>query len=199
MQRVAPGPYSLQLAYVVPGTTPSLAPPIHIPDGYQPDAVLPSGILIQEIRQGGALRVWRPAASGGGDFVRMLGQAEGVIDTFGDLVAWVDGSGACHAQALCPLHITNAASGADSVVGVPNGHQPVPGGSFSPDGTRLAFFVDTSANGEPAAELATVGADSGWSRPALVAQGILPFSGDGPAASAAPGNLRPVPGPKSAT
>ena len=182
VQRVAPGPFSLQLVSVIADGPKVASEPIRIPDGYSPVGVLPTGLLLWEVdTQAAVLRVWKPGVVSGDAFVRTLGQAEGgVIRTSGDLVAWLDGSEACHAEKSCPLHISNAATGADHVVNAPDGSKFGSVGSFSPDGTRLAVFLVASTNGEQATQLFTIGASSGWSTLSLTSGGILPMSGDGP-------------------
>jgi hypothetical protein len=163
----------------VPGTGATGSATVTIPQDLRPLAELPSGILVRNERVApGRLRVWRPGAGGGpGTFVRSIGVASAVVGWSDDKVAWLASAG-CTTNGECPLHVTDAATGSDTVVPPPPGFAGyLPGGAFSPTSSQLfGVFVFNPAQQEPAARLALVsftaaaGARPRWT-PVLVPQG----------------------------
>jgi hypothetical protein len=127
-----------------------------LPDQYLPVAELPSGFLLWQ-QPTGLLQVWRPSAAGTDTFVRPLGASSGVAGTAGDRVAWL-AAGGCSLTGECPLHIADAASGADVTVDPPAGYSGfLAAGAFSPTNPDvLAVFLNDSAKGTSASRLALV-------------------------------------------
>jgi len=165
---------------VVPGTgATSGSATVTIPRDLRPLAELPSGILVwNEQVSPGRLRVWRPGIDGGpGTFVRTIGVASAVVGSSGDKVAWLASAG-CTSNGECPLHVTDAATGSDTVVAPPPGFAGyLPGGAFSPTSSQIfGVFVYNPVLQAAAARLVLVGftAPAGarprWT-PVLVPQG----------------------------
>jgi hypothetical protein len=159
-----------------------------IPRDLRPLAELPSGILVlNEQVSPGRLRVWRPGpGSGPGTFVRTIGMASSVVGWSGDKVAWLAAAG-CTSNGECPLHVTDAATGADAVVAPPPGFAGyLPGGAFSPASSQLlGVFVFNPVLQTAAARLVLVGftapapARPRWT-PVLVPQGDVGLTLKGP-------------------
>lgn len=128
---------------------------VALPAGWQANPwVVPvaDGVILTRSGKGTAFGIWRP-----GGKVRLLGDATGAAfatytpATEGySLVAWLPrcanhpapfGSG-------CPLAITNTTTGRTVRVPSPNRYG-FTGGAFSPDGTKLATFVNTDNPSDP--------------------------------------------------
>ena len=171
-----------------PGTGATGSAIVTIPRDLRPLAELPSGILVvNEQSPPGRLRVWRPSADGGpGTFVRTVGTASAVIGWSGDKVAWLAATG-CTSNGECPLHITDAATGADAVVVPPPGFAGyLPGGAFSPTNSQLlGVYVFNPVQQSAAARLVLVsftaapGQRGRWT-PALVPQADVDWARNGP-------------------
>jgi hypothetical protein len=172
----------------LPGSGASSSAIAPFPPGLRPLAELTSGILVwDESSPGGALRVWRPASDGGtGTFTRSIGQASAVVGSSGDKVAWLAAAG-CTSNGECPLHVTDAGTGADATVAPPPGFAGyLPGGAFSPVSDQLfGVFVFNPVQHTSAARLVLVSlaaANSNRPRwtPVLVPQGDVPLVVKGP-------------------
>ncbi len=94
---------------------------------------------------GSVLAVWNPDSGR----VAVIGRAVAVIDAYTapgaryTLLAWIPA--ACRLPGNCPITITNTATLAARTL-----HSPLPGGfamggAFSPDGARLAVFMDVGS------------------------------------------------------
>jgi hypothetical protein len=160
------GPESVSVQFVA--TTPAVganSPVWQLPAGYQPVAQDGGGILLDD--SSGDLRTW---SIDGGRLGPILGRAASVIDTHVDEVAWRASAGCQGGE--CPLHITDAATGADRVVAPPRGfHGFLDGGAFSPDGVQLAAFVSAPPTTGPHAELVVI--DVGASSINQVGNGVV--------------------------
>jgi hypothetical protein len=120
------------------------------------------------------LGLWDP----GTGQVHTLGEDWGVVDAHTgrpgapDLLAWIPA--ACDGRPFCPLQITNLTSGHTVMVTSPLPYGFAMGGAFSPDGSRLAVFVQKIAGyGNPAVELAIVDTATGSLRLIPGAQGDI--------------------------
>jgi hypothetical protein len=117
----------------------------------------------------------------------ILGPAPTVIDTHLDTVAWRESVGRDGSE--CPLHITDATTGADRVVAPSPGHHGfLDGGAFTPDGTQLAAFVSAPPTTTPRAELVIIDVDSSIIHP--IANGQVQVGGQ---AARQPGPPTPRP------
>ena len=172
----------------IPGTRATGSAAVAIPRDLRPVAELPSGILvINEQSPPGRLRVWRPSADGGsGTFVRTIGIASAVVGWSGDKVAWLAAAG-CTSNGECPMHITDAATGVDTVVAPPPGFAAyLPGGAFSPANSQLlGVYVFNPVQQSAAARLvlvsftAAAGQRGRWT-PVLVPQADVDWARNGP-------------------
>jgi hypothetical protein len=120
----------------------SLSPLTPIPEGFTPQAVVTSGVVLAGTTAAHqpSLEVWNP---GNGAVIADLGTGHSPIlmDTGGSIVAWRTADGDGH-----EVHLYDTATQHDTVVPVGDatagfeGDQP----TISPDGTRLAFGLETS-------------------------------------------------------
>jgi hypothetical protein len=146
---LGPEPVTVQFLSIPPGTG-AISPLWQLPAGYQAVAQSAGGILVDDMS--GELRTLSLAS---GQLGPILGQAATVIDTHLDTVAWRASVGCDSGE--CPLHITDATTGADRVVAPPPGHHGFfDGGAFSPDGTQLAAFVSAPPTTSPRSELVII-------------------------------------------
>jgi hypothetical protein len=129
-----------------------------------------NGIVVQSARgQTGTTpptaAIWNP---GTGAIVR-LGPDQGLIGAFTpvgarySLLAWVSAS--CETNAHCSLLVTNTVTRASTHI-----HSPLPygfdvGGTFSPNGTKLALFIKTNSGlYDPSTQLALANVRTGQLR-----------------------------------
>jgi hypothetical protein len=146
---LGPEPVTVQFVSIPPGAG-AISPLWQLPAGYQAVAQTGSGILVDDIS--GELRTLNLAS---GQLGPLLGRAATLIDTHLDTVAWRASVGCDSGE--CPLHITDATTGADRVVAPPPGHHGfLDGGAFSPDGTMLAAFVSAPPTTSPRSELVVI-------------------------------------------
>ena len=132
-----------------------LARPARLPAGYQPVAGLDRRALGQpsapDLGQS-RLAVWQPA--GDGRFSRVVGPAVSVVGIHGSTVAWRSAAARCNTSSEGELHITDTTTGTDRVLAAPKGQCGFDGGgAFSPDGSRLAAFVDAAPTAGPNVQL----------------------------------------------
>jgi hypothetical protein len=163
----APGPVNVQFVSTT-GEPGADSPVWQLPAGYQPLAQAGNGLLLIDGR--GELRLWDIA---GGQVGPTLGQARSVIDTHGDQIAWRAGVGCVNAE--CPLHITDADTGADRIVAPPASHAGfLDGGAFSPGGSMLAGFVSAPSGTSPRAELVLIDPVAPFNN-SVVRDSVVPF------------------------
>ncbi len=118
------------------------------------------GIVVQSAPgpgpQGVTLALWNPAS----EAVTVVGRARAVIGAYTppgarySLLAWLPAD--CPPRAGCPVEITNTATRAARTVRSPQPGGFAMGGAFSPDGSRLALFLNTSSGQEAQLALADV-------------------------------------------
>lgn len=143
-----PPPYTLRVA----GGPPRSRPPLAIPAGTSPVAILSAGRVALRSDQTGDLLIWSPPRAPTTD----LGPSAGIVGVSNTMLAWLSSRG-CATATACPLHLFDLASGTDHLAQpVPGGRGFAPGGAFSPDGTRLLAFVVPSGVGSGPAQLQTV-------------------------------------------
>jgi hypothetical protein len=121
---LGPGPVNVQFVSTTQASG-SNSPVWQLPAGYQALARAGSGLLVRN--GSGQLRVW---SLDGGQLGPVLADSGTVIDTRGNEVAWRANTG-CDNDAECPLHITNASTGADRVVSPRTSHGGFLGGGAS--------------------------------------------------------------------
>ena len=104
-----------------------------------------------------SLGIWNPTTG----HVRVMGKVWKVIGSYtrpgarSSLVAWAPAS--CDEVTNCSLRITNTSTLSTRLVQSPLGHGFEWGGGFSPDGTRLAVFLQAGhSNLSPTTELALI-------------------------------------------
>ena len=105
-----------------------------------------NGILVQSKESPGVnarrIAVWNPRTG----TVEVIGRARAVIDAYTppgarlSLLAWLPAG--CRPPGGCLVKITDTASGAVTTVRSPSAGGFAVGGAFSPDGSRLAVFVN---------------------------------------------------------
>ena len=157
-----PPPYTLRVA----GGPPSSSPPLAIPAGTSPVAILSAGRVALRSDQTGDLLIWSPPRAPTTD----LGPSVGIVGVSNTVLAWLS-SRDCATATACPLHLFDLARGTDHLVQpVPGSHGFAPGGAFSPDGTRLLAFVVPSGVSSGPAQLETVIVDPATGRSTPIAR-----------------------------
>jgi hypothetical protein len=143
-----PPPYTLRVA----GGPSSSSPPLAIPAGASPVAILPAGRVALRSDQTAHLLIWSPPRASTTD----LGPFSGVVGVSNSRVAWRSSRG-CASPTACPLHLFDLATGTDRLAPPGPGWRGfAPGGAFSPDGARLVAFVVPAGVSSGAAQLETV-------------------------------------------
>jgi hypothetical protein len=123
-----------------------------------------NGVLVQSRESPGVgvrrIAVWNPKTAK----VTIIGRAQAVIDAYTpagahhSLLAWLPAG--CPPPGSCAITITNTASGAVTTVRSPSDGGFAVGGAFSPDGSRLAVFVNAASGRSARLALIDVAAGS---------------------------------------
>lgn len=136
-----------------------------------------NGILVQSKESPGVsarIAVWNPRTG----MVEVVGRARAVIDAYTprgarfSLLAWLPAG--CPPPGSCLVKITDTASGAVTTVRSPSAGGFAVGGAFSPDGSRLAVFVNAPSG--TSARLALIDPATGGLR--VVRTPLLPLGLD---------------------
>ena len=126
------------------------SPVWQLPPGDRPLALAGNGLLIED--RSGQIRTWSLTD---GRLGPVLGRTASVIDIHGDEVAWRAAAGCRDGE--CPLHLTDASTGADRVVTPLPAHAGfLDGGSFSSDGAAVAAFISAPTQGGPGGQLVLI-------------------------------------------
>jgi hypothetical protein len=150
---------TVQLA-CVGGCAYVLTPPIAVPKGYTPVAPVAGELVLMPglPPAGRPPVVWNP-------FLKRITftfprPVTDVIDTHGNLVAWMYRDVSACQGMECSLHITDVNTGADRVVPPPPGHAGyIGGGAYSASGDFLAAFVSVTGDAQRAQPVIVHSAD----------------------------------------
>lgn len=115
----------------------SMTAPFPVPNDMAPVAEVQRNLLLMN---SSTALVWNPFENR--TVFRMPNALSRLVDGRYDHLAWL-GGGSCEPNGECPLHITDVTNTTDWVPPPLPGHTGyLPGGAFSPDGRRLATFVE---------------------------------------------------------
>jgi hypothetical protein len=149
-------PPTVQLVATTATAMSSMA--VTFPVGFVPFAQVGADTLIaQQQAHGYLIELWKPGPAVAGTVLASYGPASAVIGVAGTSFAWLSATG-CDSAGECPLHITNLATGAESVVTPPPGyHGFLAAGAYSPaNANQLAMLVYDGSSASPGARLAMV-------------------------------------------